>query len=263
MARPPVVLLTDFGTRDHYAAVMKAAVLKVNPQALLLDLTHEVPPMKIETAAYLLKTSYEYFPAGSIFVNVVDPGVGTQRKILAVKAAGRYFLAPDNGLLAPVLGAERSKEIRSVENSRYFKARPSFTFHGRDIFAPAAAHLSLSSAVFKNLGPKVSSWKPLKFSCEPEVKPRRITGRIVYVDRFGNAITNILYSHAAPRFWEKAVISCKAKSAGRIRNTYGDKEGRLVALFNSFEQLEFAVAGGSAEKTFRFKAGDAVTAAAD
>src|SRR5437879_6404812 len=138
-----IVLLTDFGTSDYFVAAMKGAILTVNPTAMIHDLTHEIPPQDIRAAAFILEACYRDFPPDTVFACVVDPGVGGQRKAIVVEAAERFFVAPDNGLLGLILQNQRSPKVFELSNRKYQRRQLSGTFHGRDIFAPAAAHISL------------------------------------------------------------------------------------------------------------------------
>lgn len=187
-----VVLLTDFGTSDHYIGVMKGVILSRAPHVTIIDISHNVSPQNIDEAAYLLWTSYKYFPQRTIFVSVVDPGVGSKRKILCAVGHGYYFLAPDNGLLKYVLGDLQNLKIYSVTDKKYFLSEVSSTFHGRDIFASVCAHLAIGldpSKLGKSVKPKT---KPERFIVIDYRKRKNVKGRIIYIDRFGNLVTNFL-----------------------------------------------------------------------
>lgn len=254
----PIVLLTDFGLRDHYAGSLKAVIYTLNPRAVIIDLSHEMGPQNIIQAAFLLKMAYPVFPQGSIFVCVVDPGVGTAREILCVRSKKYYFLAPDNGLLTPVLDCERPLEIRRVRNQKYFfKQTPSPTFHGRDIFSAVAAHLSLNPRVMEKLGDKTRALYSLNL---PKVQRSKsaVSGEIIYFDHFGNAMTNIQRDHAAEDFWRGATVEVNGKNLGRIQKTYGTSPKQMVGLFSSSDLLEIAFACGSARDKGRLQVGDQV-----
>ena len=249
-----IVLLTDFGTRDAYAGLLKAVITSIYPQANILDLTHGIEPLNIEQGACVLYDSYRYYPSGSIFVCVVDPGVGTKRKIIAAKKDGYTFIGPDNGLLSLVLAGGKS-EIRSLENPEFFLKRDhSATFHGRDIMAPAAARLAKNPAAFRQLGPQIVKIRPLEIP-RPEKSKNKIAGAILYFDHYGNAITNILQTGK----WKPASVSLKGKSLGSLRRTYGEGPQTLCAVINSASRLELALPGGSAFKKYGLKKGDSVT----
>ncbi|MEK6559083.1 MAG: SAM-dependent chlorinase/fluorinase, partial [Planctomycetota bacterium] len=185
-----MTLLTDFGNQDAYVGVMKGVITGINPLANIIDICHNIPPQDVFNAAYLLYTSYKYFPRGTIHVAVVDPGVGTERNIVCVKTKDYFFLVPDNGLLSFIVQEEKPKVIVRLTNDRYFLPSPSNTFHGRDIFAPAAAYLSLGVKL-RQLGIKINQLKQLDIPKPDYKKTGQLEGQIIYIDRFGNLITNI------------------------------------------------------------------------
>src|SRR3990172_5235382 len=173
--RPRVItLLTDFGNQDAYVGIMKGVIAGINPFANIIDICHSIPPQDIFSGAYLLYTSYKYFPRKTIHVAVVDPGVGSRTDIVCVETKDYFFLVPDNGLLSFILQEERPKSIFRVTNNKYFLPSPSNTFHGRDVFAPVAAHLSLGV-------------KPQKMG----IKINQLEHKIIYIEKFRNLITNI------------------------------------------------------------------------
>jgi hypothetical protein len=182
-----LTLLTDFGTGDYYVAAVKGTVLRLAPGTTLVDITHQVPPGDVETAAFLLAAAAPAFPVGTVHLAVVDPGVGSDRRILVVRTASASFVAPDTGLLTPVLDGAVS--IRAVERSDLFLSGPGQTFHGRDRFAPVAAWL-LGGGEIAGLGPEVTDPRRLP-TPPPRREPGRISGRVTHVDRYGNLITDI------------------------------------------------------------------------
>ncbi|MDQ6732679.1 MAG: SAM-dependent chlorinase/fluorinase, partial [Nitrospirota bacterium] len=188
-----ITLLTDFGGRDYFVGSMKGVILNINPHARIVDLSHQVAPHRIEDAAYLLKSSYRYFPDGTVHVAVVDPGVGSARRPLLVSTSRYYFLAPDNGLLTDIIHEELSVEVRQIENKQYRLDAEGATFDGRDLFAPAAAWLTRGQAP-GTFGPLIQDVTRLP-SQEPVWEGSTFVGRIVYVDHFGNLISNITPSH--------------------------------------------------------------------
>ena len=209
---PILTLLTDFGTTDYYVAAVKGTVLRLAPGTTLVDVSHEVPPGDVETASFLLAAAAPSFPEGTVHLAVVDPGVGSERRILAVRTETAWFVAPDNGLLTPVLdGAVTAVTVRSVERSGLYLPSPGQTFHGRDRFAPVAAWL-LRGEPGEALGPEISDPRRLPFS-KPErgpigpIGPIRLTGRIVHIDQYGNLITDI------PTRWLPSG-PCRAEVAG-------------------------------------------------
>ena len=244
--RPIVAFLTDFGTRDHYAGVMKGVVLSICPDVTVVDVTHDLPAHDLTAAAYELAATYKYFPAGTIFVTVVDPGVGSTRRGIAVEAGDWKFVAPDNGVLTMVLRETPAKKAVELTERRYARPTISKTFEGRDRFAPAAAWLAKGTNITA-LGRPAHDLVELAL---PDLEETReeITGAVVRIDRFGNAVTNIdrktFDRLAAGR---TVVIEAAGKPIERIVATYADiPRGDVCALFGSTEHLEFASQQGSA-----------------
>lgn len=184
-----ITLLTDFGDRDSFVASMKGVILTINPHATIIDLSHHVPSYSVEDAAYLLRSSYRYFPEGTVHVAVVDPGVGSARRPLIAKNERYFFLAPDNGLLTHILAESSEREVREIENKTYRLISPGRTFDGRDLFAPAAAWLTKQQP-FASFGRLIDDCKTFTIS-KPKWEAKTITGEIVHVDRFGNLISNL------------------------------------------------------------------------
>jgi S-adenosylmethionine hydrolase len=259
MARPIVALLTDFGTKDHYAGTMKGVVLGICPEAACVDITHDIPPHDILAGALQLAASYKYFPAGTVFLVVVDPGVGSARKPIAAEA-GRYrFVAPDNGVLTLVFREMPPTSVVELTDRRYALPVVSRTFEGRDRFAPAAAWLATGMDV-SDLGQAVTSWQLLPVP-EPAVGEEAIVGEVVSVDRFGNLVTNV-DRRIVERIAEGGDIEILAGTAsmGRIVQTYSDSApGSVCALFGSTGQLEIAVNGGSAAERLGLARGARIT----
>jgi len=253
-----ITLLTDFGPRDVYAGVMKGVIATINPRARVIDLTHEVAAQDVAEAGWLLRTSYRFFPAGTVHVVVVDPGVGSRRAAIAVRTARATFLGPDNGVLSWALRQETIKGIRRLENRRFCLPEISRTFHGRDVFAPVAAHLS-RGASFARLGPRAGDYVRLPW---PEIRQREggVEGEILCIDRFGNAITNL----PAEAFQESATAGLKVCRRNQPLCAVGDcyqvvARGRPVAVWGSSGFLEIAVNGGNAARKLRLRVGDPVT----
>jgi hypothetical protein len=248
-----IALLTDFGTRDHYVGVMKGVILSINPHATIVDISHDVAPQDITSAYFLLKNSHKYFPSGTIFVAVVDPEVGMNRAVLCAETDDALFLAPDNGALSFV---EQPNRIVSVTNRKYMLEPVSNTFHGRDIFAPVAGHLSLGLDIEK-LGPHAREIRRLN-TREPEVSTEGvILGEIVAIDQFGNLVTNI----AADRMGDFPTIEIKVGAAQikELSKTYGEhKKGEVLALIGSGGTLEISVSKGNAAKKLKVAVGDVV-----
>jgi S-adenosylmethionine hydrolase len=188
-----ITLLTDFGDRDYFVASMKGVILGINPQARIVDLSHQVAPQQVEEAAYLLKCTYRYFPDGTVHVAVVDPGVGSTRRPLLVTTSRHFFLAPDNGILSDVIAEESAVDVRHIENRQYRLEAQGATFDGRDLFAPAAAWLTKGQAP-GSFGRLVRDYVRLRIA-EPSWQEERLVGEIVYVDHFGNLISNFTTEH--------------------------------------------------------------------
>ena len=239
MSRPLITLLTDFGTADSYVAEVKAALLSAAPQATLVDLTHAVPPGDLRAAAYLLGRTWHRFPEGTVHLAVVDPGVGTPRAALAFGTARHWFVGPDNGLFTPVL---RDAAVEIVTLPIPPTAAP--TFHGRDLFAPAAAALA-SGTPLQTLGPPYPGIPHRLSHRDPHYEGKSVIGEVVYVDRFGSLITN-LTPEMVPDY---AVIEIEGLDVGPLRRTFGDvPTGGMLAYLGSGGQVEIAVRDGSAAR---------------
>ncbi|MEW6747511.1 MAG: SAM-dependent chlorinase/fluorinase [Planctomycetota bacterium] len=240
-----ITLLTDFGTADTYVGTMKGVILSIAPQVRLVDLTHEVPPQAVGVAAFLLGSSCRYFPPGTVHVAVVDPGVGSERRVLAVESLGHLFLAPDNGLLTPVL--DDAIEIRTVTAKEYFLPKVAAVFHGRDLFAPVAAHVAI--------GVPLAALGPVAVAPERLERSRRssatagILGQVIHVDRFGNLITDVRAEELPVS--HPVQVSIEGQVVGPVRRTYSDAaDGEPLALISSCGCLEIAVRNGSAARHF-------------
>ena len=248
---PIVTLLTDFGTSDSYVAEMKAALLSGAPDAVLVDLSHTVAPGDVRAAAYLLGRTWHRFPAATVHLAVVDPGVGTTRAALAIAAGGHRFVGPDNGLFTAVL---RDHEVEVVALAVPAGAAP--TFHGRDLFAPAAAAL-LRDAPLHTLGTPFLGIPERLATGEPRYEGKSIVGEIVYVDRFGTLVTNLTVE-TVPSY---AVLEVEGLEIGRLRRTYGDvPTGGLLAYEGSGGAIEIAVRDGSAARRLGMGVGGRIRA---
>jgi len=241
-------LLTDFGTSDPYIAAMKGVILARCPRAHLVDISHEIPPHDVLTGAIVLAEAAPYFPAGTLHVVVVDPGVGTDRRILVGKFGGQTFVFPDNGVITLVAGVMPMEGLASVRSTDFFPVGGiSTTFQGRDIFAPLAAHL-LGGLDFRRLGPQPATYKLLEIPA-PQQADGRIVGEVIYVDHFGNLISNITRQDVES-VWEDpgaVTVVCNGRGIGPLRGTYGFVEvGEPLAVFNSMNRLEVAVNQGRA-----------------
>ena len=248
--RPTVALLTDFGSRDHYAGAMRGAVLDACPDAAVVDVTHEVPRHDVEEAAWTLLAALPAFPPGTVFAVVVDPEVGSPRRALAAEAGGYRLVGPDNGVLALAFTKSAPSLIVELTEGQYARSAISRTFEGRDRFGPAAAWLA-SGVPLSDLGTQIAAFTPLAVPT-PEVRSDTVIGEVMRVDRFGNLETNIdrlSIERVIREFKERAVVEVGAHRILGIRQTYSDvPSGQLANLFSSADYLEIAVSGASAAR---------------
>jgi S-adenosylmethionine hydrolase len=246
MARPIIALLTDFGTASHYAGTMKGVVLGLCPDVTLVDITHDVPPHDVLTGALELAASYKYFPAGTIFLAVVDPGVGSARRGLIVDTGDYRFVAPDNGVLTAVLREHKPKRVVELTERRYARPTVSRTFEGRDRFAPAAAWLAKGTELTA-MGRPIANWLQLEIP-EPREEQATLLGEVVLVDRFGNLVTNIDRRRFDQFRHDQSIsIAVDGQVVDRLVATYAEAPaGSICALFGSSDHLELALNGGSA-----------------
>ena len=265
---PIITLTTDFGIRDTYVGIMKGVILGINPDAQVVDLTHAIPPQDIYEAAFSIYAAHSYFPRGTIHVIVVDPGVGSDQRAIACQTDNAFFVCPDNGVLSYLLQStedEVPQPMNAVEiqNKAYYLPDVSNTFHGRDIFAPVAAHLSLGVRL-EDIGAPVQTLVQLPIQV-PQLSGNTLTGQIVKIDRFGNAITNIS---------EGAIAGLESASTGeisvyeirigsvrlnRFNRAYAESGvGKPLAIIGSSGLLEIAVNGGNAKESLGLKWGDPV-----
>jgi S-adenosylmethionine hydrolase len=253
--RPVIALLSDFGTRDHYAGTMKGVILSICPDATLVDITHDVPAHDVLDGALQLAAAAKYFPSGTIFLAVVDPGVGSSRRGIAAEAGDYRFVGPDNGVLTAVLREWPPKKVVELTERRYARPTVSRTFEGRDRFAPAAGWLA-KGIQLTALGRPAADYHRLDIPM-PKVEDSRITGVVLRVDRFGNVVTNI-----DRRSVESAVrsgtmeVSAGGHTVGRLVATYADiQPGEICALFGSTDHLELAANAESAADRLRLARG--------
>lgn len=249
-----ITLLTDFGRGSPYAAAMKGIILGMIPGVRLEDISHEVPAGDVDYAAWVLKESAPYYPAGTVHTVVVDPGVGGSRRVLGVESRGQYYLAPDNGVLKYLFHGDANARVMNLNRPEFYRARVHPTFHGRDIFAPLAARLAMGGSL-DELGepaePEVRGRVPL-----PVRHGQRLDGEVVFIDAFGNAVTNLEATLLAE---EPAGIRVRSRSIQRVSVTYPDEPpGTLMALVGSSGCLEIAVNQGHAAGTLGIQTGDAV-----
>jgi S-adenosyl-L-methionine hydrolase (adenosine-forming) len=256
MKHPVITLLTDFGSTDHYVGAMKGILLGISPDAQLIDISHEITPYAIAEAAFTLAQAWMCFPEGTIHLVVVDPGVGSARRPLVVGAAGHHFVAPDNGVLTMLYDAVPAHEVREITASRYFRQPVSRTFHGRDIFAPVAAHLANGLAAAE-LGGLIGDYLRLGFTSPVRTGEKTWAGTIMKADHFGNLITNF-----DSKTWQRlAVEAFELKVGGqvvsRMASNYAEMNaGELFIIAGSAGLLELSVNRGNARETAQARSGD-------
>lgn len=258
-----ITMLTDFGTSDGYVAAMKAVILNINPHVVLVDITHEITPQDVRSAAFVLNTVYRFFPPGTIHLTVVDPGVGTDRSAVVVDTGEALYVAPDNGLLSFLLADKRAPAVQGIApvdregtfrvevpqhwrvvqlaEPRYWRPNPSRTFHGRDIFAPVAAYLSLGEQI-KGFGPEVDSLRSFQVPVARKGPDGAVEGEVIHTDRFGNLITCIR-AEELPK--GPLVVEMGSYRIVGLSQNYAEGRG-LAAVVGSSGYLEVALPGGSA-----------------
>ena len=259
-----ITLLTDFGLNDEYVGTMKGVILSVNPSAMIIDITHNIDPHDIIQAAFTIKSSYKFFPKGTVHVTVVDSGVGGSRAIIAIEMAGHIFLAPDNGILTLLIKEGNIDKIIRVDNKKFFLKSVSQTFHGRDIFAPVSAHIS-SGVEINQIGTPITKNDLVKLSIpEPRISDKgELIGSIVSIDRFGNLITNIdsncLKNFCKPEAGEKPEIRIGDSKIVGLSKSYENSEfNSPLIIIGSRGYLEIAINCGSAKKYLKAEKGDTI-----
>jgi len=254
LSSPPIALLTDFGDADYFVGSIKGVILSVNPEATIVDVTHDVPPQDIEAAAFTLLAGYQSFPAGTIHVAVVDPGVGSGRRPVVVQAGSYLFVGPDNGIFSYICDREPNVKSFHVTNNKYFRQPVSATFHGRDIFAPVAAVLSLGVEL-QEMGKEISDPVRLK-SVKPErLKNGKLKGRIIHIDHFGNCITNITRDD----FTDAGKLQIAGKTIKSFRRFFAEGgRDRLFGVWGSAGFLEIAANNTSAAEILGIERGEGV-----
>jgi S-adenosylmethionine hydrolase len=243
-----ITLISDFGA--FYPAVVKAVILGIAPDAIIIDVTHEITPHNVREAAFLLRETVHYFPRGTVHIAVVDPTVGTERRGLVIAAAGHYLVGPDNGLLIPAARSLGDFEVLQIE-----MAAKSSTFHGRDVFAPVAAHLAMGR--LQNLAP-TPIYVDLLLQ-EPRSSPQTVLGTILYIDRFGNCVTNIPGKLLIERSDYGSTHLLNGGTVIRFVQTYDEvAQGYPLLTVGSFDLIEVAVNQGNAATKFNLKMGDQI-----
>ena len=267
-----ITLTTDFGLTDAYAAVMKGIITGINPRVTIIDISHSIEPQNIQQAAFVLSTAYPFLPERTIHIAVVDPGVGSERKAVILQTPHAYFIAPDNGTLSYIIESHLSKPVEAgavqqnigqvasldahvITNSRYWRSPVSPTFHGRDIFAPVAAHLSLGTPL-SDFGDRVNTLTMLP-TLHPKTNPDgSLTGCIIHIDTFGNCITNLRETDLPETGNDIIVIIGNHRIKGL--NRYYSETSGLMALTGSSGHIEIALQNGSARDFLNAKTGDEI-----
>ncbi len=253
-----ITLLTDFGMRDGYPAVMKGVILGIAPRVQIVDITHEVAPQDVREGAFTLARSAPWFPPGSVHVAVVDPGVGSARRALAACLGEQFFVAPDNGLITLLhrQAVQNSAEIKIVQldKPRFWLPQVSRSFHGRDVFAPVAAHLA-SGAALNELGSPLNDPVLLPIA-EPQQTPTGWRGEVIHIDHFGNLACSLRHQHLAGL--AQPVLMIAGRSAPLVQAYANAQPGELAALLDSAGWLSLAVVNGSAAQVLGAKPGDVV-----
>jgi S-adenosylmethionine hydrolase len=251
-----ITLTTDFGLADSYVGVMKGVMLSLDPTATIVDISHDIAPQDVREAAYVVYTAYPYFPPDTVHVVVVDPGVGSRRKAIALQAANAHFVAPDNGVLSYMLAREEMRQAVSLTNSRYHRPTVSHTFHGRDIFAPVAAHLARGIPLTE-LGEPLT--EIVTFSLpQPQVLPNgNVVGHVLQVDRFGNLILDV--REGDPILGEGLVLEVAGRRIQGLGRTFRDVlAGEMLAYIGSSGHLEIAFREGNAAQSLGVEKGDKI-----
>ncbi len=254
MKKRNIALMTDFGYKDGFVGTMKGVILSINPNAVLIDLTHTVSSHNTLEASIVLRTSYHFFPKGTIFLVVIDPGVGSNRRSILVETEDYFFIGPDNGALSFALENEKIKKIVELNNKKYFLQDISNTFHGRDIFAPVAAQLSKGVQISK-FGEPTNEYK--KFTIlSPRIHRHGVSGKVIYTDHFGNLVTNISGGMVQKLSLRKMVIKIKDHKIEKLSSSYADSAaGQILAVVGSNDCLEIAVNQGNASQIMKAKEG--------
>jgi S-adenosyl-L-methionine hydrolase (adenosine-forming) len=254
---PLITLTTDFGHRDPFVGIMKGVIYSINPDARVIDLTHGIPAQNVTSAALALQSSVRFFPQGTIHVAVVDPGVGSKRRALLIEAAGSFFVGPDNGIFSLLLNNNPPKQIIELTNEKYHLKPTSTTFHGRDIFAPIAAYLSRGIAP-EEFGSPMGDFVRLAWPAVTKTEGV-VQGQIVYIDTFGNLITNIREDDLGGIQSDDLTTSIKDITIRGLAQSYANgSESNYVTLVNSLGLLEISLFKGNAQLESGAQIGDRV-----
>lgn len=257
--RPTITLTTDFGIDDPFVGIMKGVILTIAPEVNLVDLSHQINPQDIVQAIHVLKSSYAYFPKGTIHLVIIDPGVGGNRRPIAAEYNGYQFVAPDNGVLTPIL--KLGVRAYELNQTQYFLKLVSSTFHGRDVFAPVAAWLSLGIKI-SDMGRRITDPQILKLT-QPFLKENTLTGHVIYKDRFGNLVTDISSEILHDCFGKEKRLTCKLGRktiATNISSNYSQLEkNQFGCIINSWNSLEIFCREGDAAKQLDCAVGETIT----
>lgn len=249
-----IALLTDFGTRDYFVGAMKGVILSVNRDATIVDITHEIAPQKINSASFILQNCYADFPAKTIFVAVVDPGVGSKRRAILVETEKYFFIAPDNGLLNFVFEKAENYKVFEISREIFFHQPVSRTFHGRDIFAPCAAHLSVGVEP-SEFGGKINDFVVLAKRNPKRISKSITEAELVFIDRFGNLITNLKAEDLPDKFY----LEINNRKIAKLRGFFAEAEpGELFMIMGSAGFLEIAVFQNSAKDLLNAEIGQKI-----
>lgn len=253
-----ITLTTDFGLKDSYVAQMKGVIRSINPDVEIVDITHQVPPQDVRGASYILDSVIDSFPKKTIHVIVVDPGVGSDREIIAAEINSQYWISPDNGLLTFPAKRFTPKKIITLTNDDYWQQNISSTFHGRDIMAPVAAHLGLGVPL-SSLGEKINTEPILLDQNSPSITENEIHGEVIWIDHFGNLITDITPDEFKNSFTDSSVITVNNVKINRISKYFSEKKiGEPLAYIGSSGRLEIAIRNGNAAENMNIKPGQKV-----
>ena len=249
-----IALLTDFGTRDYFVGAVKGAILSVNETARIIDITHEIPPQDIFTASFTLRACYQDFPDKTIFLAVVDPGVGSNRRAILVETGDYFFIAPDNGLLSFVFDKEADFRVFELTDERFFAAKVSRTFHGRDVFAPCAAYLSRGIEP-SEFGNEIKDFVRFKTAKPQTISQTEIEAEITHIDYFGNLITNLEQTDLP----EKFTLEINERKIEKMQNFFAEAEkGEMFMILGSAGFLEIVAFRDSAAKLLNAKIGQKI-----
>jgi S-adenosyl-L-methionine hydrolase (adenosine-forming) len=249
-----ITLLTDFGIQDYFVGAMKGAILSASANAKIIDMTHEIEPQDVRAAAFTLANYYQTFPPKTIHVCVVDPGVGSNRRAILVETEKYYFVAPDNGLLSFVFSEEKNFRVFELTNERFFRHPVSQTFHGRDVFAPVAAHLSMGISA-NEFGSEIKDFIRFEMPAPQKSSEHKLEGAIIHIDRFGNLITNFRREDVP----EKFVLEVNGKRIEKHQKYYAEaKTGEIFSITGSAGFLEIVAFQDSAKDLLNVKTGEKI-----